>query len=517
MIDPVLRRYWPPKGQILLLRVALADAEDARRAWAEWSESNSLDNCSWEEVRLLASAARRMRVFASQPSLTRRLDGIRRFVWTNTQICVNAGFPLLAAMRRSNIRLMLIKGAARLALDRESAADRFLRDIDVLVHPHDWPYALELAKELGWRGPMWPSMTPDFFPYHHSLDLQHKDGGAVDLHHLALFICRNVNDDDDVWLRARPASLRGVSFLAPSPADEVLLSVAHGLLYTGGPSPIADWMLDIAPLIRSGQMDWNVLEAETCRRNLETNIASGLLLAAEQLQLPVPATMLDRLISRVCEPFITDFASFATCYYPKDPQIIEQVRKAAALRAVSAAHRLNAPAKKSAGAHTPRALRVVRRLGAGLRQLSATIWRTGPKSASRTAATSTPLAPPTTQPELVIDGESITFETPPNLDAEAILNLHITLDVDIEHISEADPPYLEIKAPGLILKRWRAAAAGWNNIVLQMPAALLTMRRIPHVELRANGSASAVQFRNLTISWEVGPGSAPSSRRCIRH
>ena len=356
---------------------------------------------------------------------------------------------------------------------------------------------------------MWTSMTPDFFPSHHSLDLQHKDGGKVDLHHLALFICRNVNDDDDLWLRARPASLRGVSFLAPSPADEVLLSVAHGLLYTGGPSPIADWILDIAPLIRSDQMDWDVLEAETCRRSLETNIASGLLLAAEQLQLPVPSTMLDRLISRVREPFVTDFASFATRYFPEDPWIIEQVRKAAALRAVSAARRLNAPAKKSAGAHTPRALSTARRLGAGFRQLSATIWRTGPKSAS--AATSTPLRPPSTHAEIVIDGESIKLETPPNIDIEAILNLHITLDVDIEHVSEADPSYLIIKAPGLILKRWHAAAAGRNNIVLQMPAALLTMRGIPYVELQATGMATAIQFRNLTISWEVGPGSAPAS------
>ena len=176
---------------------------------------------------------------------------------------------------------------------------------------------------------------------------------------------------------------------------------------------------------------------------------------------------------------------------------------------MSAARRLNAPAKKSAGAHAPHALRTARRLGACLRQLSATIWRAVPKSAL--AATSTPLASPTTHAEIVIGGESIKFEMPPNLDAEAILNLHITLDVDIEHVSEADRSYLEIKAPGLILKRWHAAAAGRNNIVLQMPAALLIMRRIPYVELQAKGSASAVQFRNLTISWEVRPGLAPAA------
>jgi Uncharacterised nucleotidyltransferase len=164
MIHPILRRYWPPESQILLLKVALADPKTAKEAWNEWAARNNLDNASWAEVRLLATALRRVREFDPASPLLRRLDGIRRFVWTTTQLNLNAARPLLARLREANIRLMLIKGAGRLALDPKSSADRLLGDIDVLVHPDDWPKALALANQHRWRSPLWPTLTTQTFP-----------------------------------------------------------------------------------------------------------------------------------------------------------------------------------------------------------------------------------------------------------------------------------------------------------------------------------------------------------------
>ena len=169
MIDPILRQYWPPENHILLLKFVFAGDEEAKRAWNEWSARSSLDRASWEEVRLLATAARRMRDLDPGSSLSRRLDGVRRFVWTNTQMTLNGTRPLLAKFCESNVRLMLIKGAARLALAPQLAADRLLRDIDVLVHPDDWSKALELADQNGWRDPRWPNLTTEIFPYHHGV------------------------------------------------------------------------------------------------------------------------------------------------------------------------------------------------------------------------------------------------------------------------------------------------------------------------------------------------------------
>ena len=214
---------------------------------------------------MLATAARRMRDLDPGSSLSRRLDGVRRFVWTNTQMTLNGTRPLLAKFCESNVRLMLIKGAARLALAPQLAADRLLRDIDVLVHPDDWSKALELADQNGWRDPRWPNLTTEIFPYHHGVEIQDDRRCTIDLHHLALYVSRNAGDDDALWERARPVALRGLKMFAPSPADEVLIAIVHGLLYAGGADPNADWILDIVPLIRSGDVDWDILETENSR------------------------------------------------------------------------------------------------------------------------------------------------------------------------------------------------------------------------------------------------------------
>src|SRR5262249_40537219 len=98
MVNPVLRRYWPPEPQILLLLVALGDRESAKRAWSDWIACNNLDNASWAEARLLASAARRVRELAPVSPWLQRLDGVRRFIWANTQLTLNKTRPLLAAL-----------------------------------------------------------------------------------------------------------------------------------------------------------------------------------------------------------------------------------------------------------------------------------------------------------------------------------------------------------------------------------------------------------------------------------
>src|SRR5262249_5606837 len=199
----------------------------------------------------------------------------------------------------------------------------------------------EFANASGWRTPIWPKLTPEVFPSHHSIMLRNHSGGVIDLHHLALFICRNEGDDDSLWKRARAVTFRGIEVLAPSPADEVVITVAHGLLH--GPIPTADWVLDVEPIIRSGEVDWAVIEHETASRDVDVNVASGLLLLSERLNRAIPAAMLDRMIARAQEPFITDFEHFAKAYHPSDPWVVDRVRAAASLRALKSCSRSGEP------------------------------------------------------------------------------------------------------------------------------------------------------------------------------
>ena len=133
--------------------------------------------------------------------------------------------------------------------------------------------ALALANQHRWRSPLWPTLTTQIFPYHHAVMIQDDSGCNIDLHHLALFMCRNVGDDEGLWQRARAATLRGIALYAPSAADEVLISIAHGLLHAL--SPIADWMLPpttakertvLGGLIRQlARISWYLVLQAICR------------------------------------------------------------------------------------------------------------------------------------------------------------------------------------------------------------------------------------------------------------
>ncbi|MBS0560009.1 MAG: nucleotidyltransferase family protein, partial [Proteobacteria bacterium] len=132
-----LRRYWPPESQLLLLRAILAGPETARAAWRAWCGMRDLDSASWPEVRLLANLAGRLPALDPGSALIPRIQGIRRFVWTQTQMQLAGARPLLAAIAQAGIPMMPLKGAARLA-DGVRGNARLVRDIDVLVPVADW-------------------------------------------------------------------------------------------------------------------------------------------------------------------------------------------------------------------------------------------------------------------------------------------------------------------------------------------------------------------------------------------
>ena len=158
MIDAVLRGYWPGETQTLLLTAAIGAPAEASAAWQEWLSRRNLDEVRWPEVRLLATVARRAAQFDSPPAL-KRIQGIQRYVWTRTQMCLAKSHSLLAALGNAPLQLMLIKGGARLALEPASVADRFINDVDILVHLEHWRDALDVAHRAGWRAWEWSSKT----------------------------------------------------------------------------------------------------------------------------------------------------------------------------------------------------------------------------------------------------------------------------------------------------------------------------------------------------------------------
>ena len=471
MTDEILRRYWPPETQILLVIAAIGEPDAALAAWRAWLAQRDLDTASWPEVRLLAAVSTRLPLLDPHSPLLPRLQGIRRFIWTQTQMCLAGGKGLLADLHAAAIPILLLKGAARLAADPPAAARRLVRDLDVLVPLSDWSRALEIADAQGWRpkpgspygGRLPPGAAASFLPIHHSIAYE-KDGTEVDLHHAALFMCRNAGDDDGLWRRARRATLQGVPVLIPAPEDELLLTLVHGTLL--GDEPTADWAPDAASLIAGG-IDWRALEAAAAERHVEPAVASALLMLAERAGTAVPADTLARLRGRIAEPFLTDFVAFATCYRPAQPVLIDAVRRAACLRAQDAIRRAGAPPAPGARA-----------------------------TADMTLISTGPLA----------------FDLPPGLPADATLRLRLSVATGPHW--PARGAALEIAATGVVLDRWhhrpRHRLLPQPHWRLDLPAALFAARHIARITVDPVDPAlrAALTGARLRIT-QVSAGSRP--------
>jgi hypothetical protein len=287
--------------------------------------------------------------------------------------------------------------------------------------------------------------------------------GSVDLHCFALLMCRNMGDDDGLWARAVPAALQGIRFSVPSPTDRLLLTLAHGLLFD--PDPVADWALDASALIRSGTVDWDLLERETAMRELDPYIASPLTFLSERLRVDIPSDMLGRVTARVREPFLSEFQAFATAFpnTSVDEATIDYLREAASLRACKAAGYANrAPASR------PK------------RALAGLAWKRLPHGGS---------------PKIV--------EIPDDFSPRSLLRLEVSFTMD--EVPPGKQAGIEIAAPGLVLKRWLSGQVD-ASVANQFPKAVMAVKGWSSSLTGPFGSAVRLVLRKASAVAAVGGG-----------
>lgn len=459
MIPDQLQAYWPPEGQRLLLKAALAPPDEARAAWRAWVAANKVETVTWFEARLFASLAPRLGTLVPPDEIPMKLRGLRRYTWVRTQQTLGGVAPLLSAFHKAGLRMMPLKGGARYACAGADQPARCLADLDLLVHPDHWASALRIAYAEGWRCDRIPRDAAgadvpidDFlataFPIHHSLCFS-KGGIELDIHHLSLFMSRNAGGDAPLWERAGSGALMGVPLEVPSVTDQLFITLAHALLY--GPEPSGDWMLDAAALIQSGEVDWDQLDAESARRMLEPSIAVPLAFLAAETDLPIPRDALERMIGRFRPPFLKDFESFAVCYIPETPVLVDAVREAAAARAI---------ATERAEDHPEPQARIADRV-----------------------LLDTPI-------QLPADGADVWLPVPEDLPADVTTRLEISFRVR-RTAAGAHTILLDVDAPGMRLLRWTSGEAPWPwwrrrrvRVALDLPSALLRRRQIGQIGIR---------------------------------
>jgi hypothetical protein len=280
----------------LLIQSAIAPAGQAADAWGKWSASRSLDEAGWAEVRLLPTIAARSDELGIAPELLPRLDGIRRFVWAKSQKQMIAARPLLELFSARGISLLLLKGAAVMASNREVMGQRFLRDVDLLVPWGQAVEAVRLAVEAGWKNPFYTTFEEAAhlgLERMHALEFKGGNGGEVDLHRHALAPNFLPGDDDGLWERSSKTFFLNLPCRIPSVEDHLVHALEHSV--RRDPDRVLDWAVDASRLIDGGQVDWELVQKIVMDRGLAVPVEARLRYLREACAVDVPTEVVDWL------------------------------------------------------------------------------------------------------------------------------------------------------------------------------------------------------------------------------
>lgn len=458
----------PRGGLDLLVRAALAPEAEARAAWRRWRAEHDLDTTSWSEVRMLAAVAGRIASLEEDADVRPRVEGIRKFLWVHTQMCLEPAGPALTTLSEAGIPVLLTKGAARVVAQPASAHERLIRDVDVLVPLASAERALDLLRGAGWtlREPPWAvrARAASTVAGHHAWTVT-KGRGEIDLHHFSNHLNRLTGDDDGLWRRATTRQWRGATVHLPAPADALVLAVTHGVRWSRDGA--ADWTVDAASLIDMGTVDWNVVLAEADSRVLHAVLHAGLGYLRDALGRAVPADVLRYLASRSNDVQRAELAWYAARPDPATPG-----EKQAAL--AMAVVRANVRAAIGSHGRDGRPSRLLLATGSG-----------------------------------VLDRGNGALTLPiPQAPVQDVLAVRVELDATASPAMET--PSAELQAPGLAIGRGpgrRSRTPDGRPIIVfeyRMPAALTALRHLEQLSLvlwSVNTMFTAPAAMPVTVTW----------------
>lgn len=346
-----LRKYWPSGLTGLVIKAAFhSDLDAAQEAWRSWQEQCDFDNTFWGDVRIASLAYRRLGGARDAKTLEPRLDGLRRYIWSTGKMRMRAALPLLRRYAENDVTFVPIKGAVLLARNPQAVTDRFIADIDVLVDHASWEKAVDLALQDGWHTEKEISRDAAvhrMWQTHHSLSLLAGAKGAIDLHYFSLRLNRQLGADSMIWKRAVPGTLGDVPVNLPHPSDQLAIVVGHCFLYSNPKSH--EWVSDALTTIATPGFDWDLFTATVIERELAAPAITALTYLADELQRPIPATVLQRILACVREPFLSELAAYWRTYRSRNEEEARAIYLAERIRSRQFLER-GAPQRPPSGA-----------------------------------------------------------------------------------------------------------------------------------------------------------------------
>jgi Uncharacterised nucleotidyltransferase len=281
----------PDELDLLLLKAALSDGDEARGAWQKASRRiASISQLKGSTYRLLPLLYRNLSGQGVDDPELERLKGVYRHSWYANHMLFHEAGVLLSLLEQADIDTMVLKGGALARLYYSAPGTRPMGDVDVLVRRRQVRQAIDVLEQNGWKldaaGPI-----EGFLPTHHSCGCSHPRGRNLDLHWSPLW---QPTDEQSFWDYAIPLEIGGAQTRALCPEDQLLHLCVHGVSWE---MRRPYWAADAILLMRSrqGKLDWLRLLEQARTNELSLALEHGLRFLRDDLDLDIPSTVLEQL------------------------------------------------------------------------------------------------------------------------------------------------------------------------------------------------------------------------------
>jgi hypothetical protein len=175
-----------------------------------------------------------------------------------------------------------------------SLASRQMKDVDILVRPRD---VKAVVASLATRG---YERVTSALPGARHLGLEHQcvltrfeDDVIIELHWSVVpRALAPAVTLEDLWPNRLHTSILGRALPSPSHEDTLVVLCIHGAKHQWAR---LEWVCGVAELIRSKPVDWHKVQDRAKHWHARRMLSTGLLLAAELLEAPVPDAILERV------------------------------------------------------------------------------------------------------------------------------------------------------------------------------------------------------------------------------
>ncbi len=222
------------------------------------------------------------------------LAGLREEFTANAARNLALAAELLAVtelLDSHGIRALSYKGPTLAQCVYGSLAARQMKDVDILVRPADINRAVSLLASREYR----PITRP--LPGARRLGLEYQcvltrphDDTIIELHWS--IVPRTMAPPvalDDLWPNRLYTGVLGRTLPSPSHEDTVVILCIHGSKHQWAR---LEWICGVAEMLRSKPVDWLKVSAGAERWHATRMLSTGLLLAADLLDAPVPEGLL---------------------------------------------------------------------------------------------------------------------------------------------------------------------------------------------------------------------------------